>query len=184
MTKPRVQKYLSIRWMMYSSVLLVLGLSWFWMRLAQPTARPTTVVQLTRDLPAYAVLTSADLIETTVATPPKQPVTSITDVTGSVTLAPLASGSILTIPEQIKLPPDSFVLTAPISTTLVPRPGETMILLGSTNDFDKAQIVSRQAITLGVQEQQVVLGLPSSEAQDAAAYLTAGRRLYLARSTP
>jgi hypothetical protein len=148
-------------------------------------ARPATVaVTAARDLPAYTLLRAGDVVTATV--PVTDSASIITDTAAAVgrfTTGPLAKGAPLSPATLLDAPavgPDWWIITVPVSPTVAPLPGETVLLVG-VDAAGRSQPVSEQAVVLGPAGQAQALALPPAEGALAVTYLAGGRRLLVVR---
>lgn len=174
---------LSLGWwtVIVLAVLLAAGLALMTLPLAAPSASVRTL-QTTRALPAYVPITAANVVTVTVFNAPDDALNPDA-LSGRVTTADLPKESILTASNTVVLPPGWWIVALPIASGLALAPGEPLTLVGLTEE-GKPEVLSKQAIALGVNGDLTVLALPPDEAERILPYLTGEDKLLLLRTQP
>jgi hypothetical protein len=140
------------------------------------------VVTLARNLPAFAILTSADLRETNLIAPPLSAVRSIDDATGRIAVRPLQRGRVLDSAAILTLPPskDGYLLiTVAKASTPAPVGGEHVLLVGS-HGSNEAKVIARTALAVGQTSQGLVVALPAQEEKAVIPYLASTKSVVAA----
>lgn len=166
-------------------LLAMLVIAGAWLMNQKPVVLPLTVVQARKDLPAYTVITSTDIVTTTITSPPANAVTDVSEIIGHTTNRPIESGATLTKSMLIPIPQayhDWWLLTIPVSSALTVTPGNSVILLGVDSNDNVITEISQQAVVLDIKNDQIVLALAPDEARQATMYLLPDHQLIVLRS--
>jgi hypothetical protein len=139
------------------------------------------VYELTRDVPAYSILSATDVEAVHKAPAPMGATTEPSAVPGSMTVLPLKRHAVLLDNQVVKLPacgPSWMALiTVPATPAMAGAPGQELMLDGVVEDSDAVERISSHAVLLSVQNGQAVLALAPDEAARATAFSTGKRHL-------
>ena len=175
---------LTPQWLLLALVLLCLAGGVFWLSRAQPARSP--VVQATRDIPAFTLLSSSDVAAATVPTAlvAKGAVTKSADAVGRLVTVDLKKGA--TIAAGALLSPtttlqDWLIVSVPISNSLPIKPGERVLLWGVSSGDGQAVLVADRALVLAVEAGAATVAAPPDAIRQALGYLADGRLFVVKR---
>jgi hypothetical protein len=159
-----------------AAALLLVGLvvvvgGTFLSRTSKPVAS-AEVVKTRRAVPAFRVITKEDVLAVRVVAPPPAAIASTRSAIGQVTTTALRRGELLTTRMLVMVGPDRQrwqMLAISTAGSQVVAPGATAVVLGIDAD-GKVNTISKDALVLGGQGDQVVVALRPGEADHAARY--------------
>lgn len=139
----------------------------------------TMVVQVQHDLRAFETISADDVVLVTQAgSAPEKALTDTATAVGRMVVADLPAKTALTEGNTVAVPTDWWLIAVPVTQTIASDPGTRMALLSMEPGEAEAQVISTQALALGLHADQLVIAAPAAEARRAAAYLTGDRRLF------
>lgn len=172
------------QWLLLALVLICLVAGVAWLSRAQPAR--SSVVQATRDIPAFTLLSRNDVATTTLPTALLLPgaVTRSADAIGHLVTVDLKKGA--TIAASALLSPtaamqDWLIVSVPISDSLPVKPGERVLLWGVSSSDGQTVLVADQALVLAVKGGAATVAAPPDAVRSALGYRAAGRLFVVKR---
>lgn len=173
--------------------LLLLGVRRIYLSLHSRWQPTREVVFATRDLPAHVRIGTEDVGEEIRKVRPPHPLFHRSEVVGRITRRALPRGAALQSDDLVNPEPvlpeesDWWLLSVPFVPEPTPEPGGRVVVLGVKKGdaaLGDAEVLSRQAIFVKVQEKSSLLALPLKEARSVARYLSADLHLFVLRDSP
>jgi hypothetical protein len=168
------------QWLLLVIILLCLVGGVVWLSRAQPARSP--VIQAARDIPAFTLLSSSDLVAATLPAASVLPGTATrsADVIGRLVTVDLKKGA--TIAASALLSPtvamqDWLIVSVPISSSLPLKPGERVLLWGVSGGDGQALLIADQALVLAAAAGAATVAAPPDAIRQALGYRAAGRLL-------